>query len=116
VASSIPSPEKLRQIKSSILRSVYFRQRLPKDSLEVGVSWIDAELTVLVKQGLIVDKDGAFELTHLGRTSLFKMNRGRRPRMIAMKRDMFNQAKTERDFIVGRSLADEIFREVSVND
>jgi hypothetical protein len=36
--------------------------------------------------------------------------------MIAMKREIFERNKAGQNFIVGRSLADEIFREVSFND
>jgi hypothetical protein len=95
---------------------VYFRQRLPRDYLNVSVGWIDAEITVLVKQQLIVDKGDFFELTSLGRTSLLRMSRGRRPKMISMKQEIFFKPKEGSDFIVGRALAEEIFREVSFND
>lgn len=116
MARTVPSPQKLRQIRNSILRSVYFRQKLPVDTFRNGVGWVSAEMTVLVNQGLLVDIEGTFELTELGRASLFKMNRGRPPKMISMKREIFDRSKAGQNFIVGRSLADEIFREVSFND
>ena len=115
MASPIPSPKKLRQIRLDILRSVYYKQDLPRRVFLTDADWVQAEQTNLLKRKLIeTDESKAFVLTELGLSVLKELAGGRIPSMIQIDREIFLDKKRNKKFIVGRSLAKEIFREVSI--
>lgn len=115
MAGPVPTPKKLKQVRLDILRSIYYKQQLPKSVLLIGVQWVLAEQTSLLQRKLMVVEDGKYVLTELGLLALKEMAGGRVPPMIRMRREMFSDKKHTEKFIVGRSLAKEIFREISVD-
>lgn len=96
-----------------ILRSIYYGQNLPSSVFSVGATWVRAEHTTLLQGKFITERDGKFELTDMGSAALRKLAGGRIPPMIRMERSIFHGKRKDRKFIVGRSLAKELFREVS---
>ncbi len=74
-----------------------------------------AEQTALLQSKFITQKEGKFVLTETGLAALKKLAGGRIPPMIRMDRSIFHSKRKGRKFIVGRSLAKELFREVSAD-
>lgn len=115
MARTVPSPTKLKQIRLDILRSVYYRQDLPRNVFVIGASWVQAEFTSLIQSKLIAVQGEEYVLTNLGFSALKKLAGGRMPSMIRMDRSIFTVRKDQGKFIVDRSLAKELFREVSAD-
>ncbi|MBO6899130.1 MAG: hypothetical protein JJ868_17305 [Shimia sp.] len=115
MARSVPTPAKLKQIRLDILRSVYYQQELPSSTFAVGAAWVDAEFTSLLQSKLIAVQNDKYSLTDLGFTAIKKLAGGRVPGMIRMDRTVFMPRKERKKFIVDRSLAKELFREVSAD-
>ncbi len=115
MARTVPSPAKLKRTRLDILRSVYYRQELPRSVFAIGASWVQAEFTSLIQSKLIVVEDEEYVLTNVGFAALKKLAGGRVPSMIRMDRSIFTTKKDKGKFIVDRSLAKELFREVSTD-
>lgn len=115
MARSVPTPAKLKQIHLDILRSIYYKQELPRSVFSDGASWVQAANTVLLQSNLIAVVDTKYALTELGFVALKKMAGGHIPKMIRMDKEIFTDKKDNEKFIVDRSLAREIFREVSAD-
>lgn len=115
MARSIPTPSKLKMIRVDILRSIYYKQELPRSVFSIGAAWMQAEFTTLTQSKLIAIKDERYILTDTGLAALKKLAGGRVPGMIRMDRSIFMSRRHKEKFIVDRSLAKEIFREVSAD-
>ena len=115
MARTVPSPAKLKKTRIDILRSVYYRQDLPRSVFAIGASWVQAEFTSLIQSKLIVMQGEEYALTDLGFAALKKLAGGRMPSMIRIDKSIFITRKGQGKFIVDRSLAKELFREVSTD-
>lgn len=115
MARTVPSPAKLKRTRIDILRSIYYRQELPRSVFAIGASWVQAEFTSLNQSKLIMVQDDEYVLTDAGFTALKKLAGGRIPDMIRIDKTIFMTKKERGKFIVDRSLAKELFREVSVD-
>ncbi|MFD0860260.1 hypothetical protein [Roseovarius aquimarinus] len=115
MASTVPSPAKLKRTRLDILRSIYYQQDLPSSVFTIGASWVQAEFTSLIQSKFITVRDEEYVLTDAGFGALKKLAGGRIPNMIRIDKTIFMTKKERGKFKVDRSLAKELFREVSTD-
>lgn len=96
-----------------ILRSLYYKQNLPS-KLVYGLGWprASAEISAMIQLKLIKRIEVGLEMTELGREYLFSFTGNRKPPMIDIDHDALLPRKKRAKFIVGSSLAADIYREV----
>lgn len=116
MARTLSSTVKTRKLRKTILRSIYYGQRLPQNIVDSEAREISVELNSLVLGGFVKRADDKLELTESGRNLIYKLNGGHRPPMIDLPMEEMLPKAEQREFIVGGSLAEAIFREVSLGE
>jgi len=116
MARTLPPSVKIKILRKAILRSMYYRQNLPKHLINQNSQLISAELNSLLLSGFVRRGSERLELTEVGKRLLIDLHGGKLPEMIYLQSsDLLPRVKT-REFIVGGSLAESIFREVSLGE
>ena len=116
MARTLPTPIKMKRLRRAILRSIYYRQNLPHRIVVLSSRIISAELSALRLSGFVRRGPERLELTEAGRNLLVELSGGRLPEMIDLQSTDLLPIVNEREFIVGGSLAETIFREVSLGE
>lgn len=116
MARTISAPIGADQVTRAILRAVYYNQELPAYILTVGTEQLAAFIKAVRAQGYIAPGRNRLVLTDLGRARLKKLSKGRLPPMIDFPIEDMIPKSAEREFIVGRSLASAIAKQVSAGE
>ena len=116
MARSVSPTVSSKRIRMAILRSIYFKQNLPREVVESSGMLVASELNALQLSGFVRKVEGGMVLTETGYTHLRELFRGGRPKMIDMPHDAMLPEQQTRELIVGRSLANAIVREVSLGE
>lgn len=108
---------KLSREDRLILRSVYYKQGLPKALLEDAKSAVAQRMKVLELAGLIGRTPQGLRLTDSGVLALRQAYGTKHPPLIDFKRDArLPRSEQKKEFIVGSSLASALAREVSAGE
>ena len=116
MARTVSPTVRSKRVRMAILRSVYFKQNLPREVLESNAMLVASELNALQLSGFVRKGEGGMALTETGYTYLRELFRGGLPKMIDIPRDAMLPEQQTRELIVGRSLANAIVREVSLGE
>jgi hypothetical protein len=117
MASSISKTKTLNEQDRAILRSIYFRQKLPLELLKFNSALLAQRIKLMEMSGLIGRDGDNYRLTDVGVIALRKFYGGKKPPMIDFKRGArLDHKARKRQFVVGSSLASEIAREVRFSD
>lgn len=113
MADAVSAKQQVRQMRYLILRSLYYGQNLPSRLLYgMDKSSVSAEISAMTQLKLIRRVEAGLKMTELGREHLFRLSGNRKPPMIDMDRNALLPRKRRSKFIVGSSLAADIYREV----
>lgn len=97
-----------------IMKSIFYKQRLPTSLIDTGLYKIGVRLNALKIAGLIAEHDGKLRLTDSGIRVLYTQSGGRKPPMIdTLPQGRLDKPKMRDTFIVGSPLARKIAKEVS---
>jgi hypothetical protein len=109
--------KKLSREDRSILRSIYYKQGIPRALLEDANAAIAQRMKVLEIAGLIGRTPQGLRLTDSGVKALRKAYGTKRPPLIDFKHDArLPRSEQKKEFIVGSSLASDLAREVSAGE
>jgi len=113
MADTVSAKNQVRQLRFLILRSLYYSQNLPSRLLYgLDKSSVSAEISAMTQLKLIKRVENGLKMTELGREYLFRLSGNRKPPMIDLDPSALLPRKKRSKFIVGSSLAADIYREV----